>query len=203
MNGKSTFLIMFLFMLGFGLKAQTTHNVTISGFSFSPASLTIDVGDEVIWTNSTGTGHNVNGTTTTFPLNPESFGNSVGTTWTYSHTFTTEGAYTYQCDPHSGVGMSGQLTVNAVTTGIEEAEAGKLNVYPNPTEGFVSFDLGNISGDELSISLYNTLGERVKQVNVTDNENVSISTFDMSAGVYFYQLQDGDKLVDKGKLMVK
>ena len=78
------------------VNAQTTHNVSVTSNVFTPADLTIEVGDEVVWTNNGGF-HNVNGTTATYPSNPESFGNSTGTGWTYSFTFNTEGFYDYQC----------------------------------------------------------------------------------------------------------
>ena len=64
--------------------AQTTHIVTVGDNFFSPAELTIQVGDTVEWQNIQGW-HNVNGTQTTFPENPESFGNGTGTNWTFSH----------------------------------------------------------------------------------------------------------------------
>ena len=97
----------------FALQAQTTHNVSVTSNQFTPSALTIEVGDEVVWTNNGGS-HNVNGTTATFPDNPESFGNSVGTGWTYSFTFNTAGEYDYQCDPHVGLGMVGTITVTEV-----------------------------------------------------------------------------------------
>jgi plastocyanin len=94
------------------LQAQATHNVNVTNDVFTPKLITIVAGDEVTWTNSEGF-HNVNGSTGTYPDNPESFGNSTGTGWTYSHTFTIPGVYNYQCDPHVGLGMVGQVIVEA------------------------------------------------------------------------------------------
>lgn len=92
--------------------AQTTHHVAVTNNVFTPANLTIEVGDIVEWTCTQGS-HNVNGTTATFPSNPESFGNSVApATWTYPYTFNTVGTYDYQCDPHQALGMIGTITVN-------------------------------------------------------------------------------------------
>lgn len=196
---------MFSLFVSLSLTAQTTHNVNISGFSFVPGGLTIDVGDEVVWTNSTGTGHNVNGTTATFPGNPESFGNSVGTAWTYSHTFTTPGSYTYQCDPHSGAGMMGQLTVNS-TVGIKEADDNTgIKVHPNPAEAYVNFDLTGYKDieEEMTISLYNAIGAKVKGLKLDKVEEATIETFDLPSGMYLYQVETGQSVVKTGKLMVK
>ncbi len=93
------------------LTGQTTHDVTVSDFQFTPSTLTITAGDQVTWTNTDGS-HNVNGNKSIFPSNPESFGNTVGEVWTYSFTFNTPGTYNYQCNPHAVMGMTGQIIVN-------------------------------------------------------------------------------------------
>ena len=91
------------------------HTITSAGLSWSPSTLNISVGDTVTWIN-TGGNHNVNGTTTTFPLNPQSFGNSVGTGWTYQFVFTVAGTYNYQCDPHATMGMNGIINVQPTSS---------------------------------------------------------------------------------------
>lgn len=109
---RSTLVAAFYVACSAGLHAQTTHQVNVTSDEFTPDVITITVGDEVTWTNSEGY-HNVNGTTGTYPDNPESFGNSPGTGWTFSHTFNTPGVYDYQCDPHVNLGMVGQVIVEA------------------------------------------------------------------------------------------
>jgi predicted lipoprotein with Yx(FWY)xxD motif/plastocyanin len=90
--------------------SQTSHAVSVSSNVFTPDDITINVGDTVIWTNSQGN-HNVNGTQSKFPSNPESFGNDVGAGWVFSHVFTIAGNYDYQCDPHASFGMTGKVKV--------------------------------------------------------------------------------------------
>jgi plastocyanin len=109
-------LISALALIALNLNAQTTYNVAVTSNEFTPSQLTINVGDKVIWTNTQGS-HNVNGTKATFSSNPLSFGNSVGSGWTYEFTFTTAGTYDYQCDPHASMGMVGKVIVNAAPTG--------------------------------------------------------------------------------------
>lgn len=94
------------------LMAQISHKVQVMDGQFSPKDLTIESGDTVIWTNiGTVNAHNVNGTQTTFPANPKSFGNGVGMNWTYKQVFEIAGTYNYQCDPHAAFGMVGTVTV--------------------------------------------------------------------------------------------
>lgn len=122
--------------------AQTTHQVAVTNNVFTPANLTIEVGDIVEWTCTQGT-HNVNGTTATFPSNPESFGNSVApATWTYSHTFTTVGDYDYQCDPHQFIGMVGTITVDPCSLPEIEFIASANNL----TVDFTNTTVGNLTG---------------------------------------------------------
>ena len=89
------------------------HNkvtVIASGMTFAPANVVINAGDTVEWQNTSGF-HNVNGTQATYASNPESFGNAVGSGWTYTFVFNTVGNYDYQCDVHVGSGMVGTVTV--------------------------------------------------------------------------------------------
>ena len=105
-------LLLFLFCIPFLGITQNSHTINTAGSSFSPSSLTINVGDTVTW-NNTGGNHNVNGTQATFPNNPEGFGNSVGSGWSFQWIFTLAGTYDYQCDPHAP-GMSGVIIANAI-----------------------------------------------------------------------------------------
>ena len=88
----------------------TFHTVQMSNMQFNPDTLSIYVGDTVRWTNNDGW-HNVNATTTTFPNNPDGFGNAVTSNWTFDHVFTIAGTYEYRCDAHYISGMKGVIIV--------------------------------------------------------------------------------------------
>ncbi len=85
--------------------------IEVSNFKFTPADLTINVGDQIEWINKGGL-HNVNGNQSTFPQNPEGFGNGnpSSTLWSYIHRFDIPGSYKYQSDPNSGT-MKGNILV--------------------------------------------------------------------------------------------
>ena len=99
-----------------GAAAQNYIVETVGSTGFSPSTLNITEGDTVTFVN-TGGNHNVNGTTITFPSNPESFGNAVSSGWTFQHVFQTAGSYNYHCDPHSGMGMTGSIIVAPASPG--------------------------------------------------------------------------------------
>jgi len=92
--------------------SNADYLITLNGTSFSPNDLTVYIGETVQWKNTGGT-HNVNGSLTTFPNNPEGFysGDASDENWTYEFTFNKTGEYNYQCDPHADLGMKGKITV--------------------------------------------------------------------------------------------
>jgi len=72
------------------------HRVMIHDYAYSPASLTLAVGDSVTWTNMDPAPHDV--TVTRGPASFQSPLLSTGQSWT--HTFTVAGPYTYICSVH-------------------------------------------------------------------------------------------------------
>ena len=81
-----------------------SKDVEISGFSFSPSTLTISVGDSVIWTNMDSATHTITSDSGN-ELDSETFSNGNS----YSHTFTTAGTYAYHCNIHTS--MKGTIVV--------------------------------------------------------------------------------------------
>ncbi len=140
--------------------AQTLHNVTVGGSTaggplpfYNPQNLTIDQGDIVRWTNTTGT-HNVNGSTTIFPANPESFssGSVQSGSWSFQFTFTIAGVYNYHCTQqgHSAT-QFGTITVVNTTSVAESVAPGALELYPVPTADHLTVELegGSIAQVEI------------------------------------------------------
>lgn len=73
-----------------------TITVTMGGYAFAPATLTIAVGDTVTWTNTDVAPHDV--TTTSAPQALKSPTLHKGDSW--SHTFSVPGTYEYICSIH-------------------------------------------------------------------------------------------------------
>src|SRR5438093_7118609 len=85
-----------------------TKNVTTSGFTFVPKSVTINVGDSVTWTGLS-TIHNVQTDTDPF-CGPVPVPNA-----TCTKTFDQPGTYNYYCSPHRSFGMTGTVIVQAMS----------------------------------------------------------------------------------------
>ncbi len=83
-----------------------THDVTVGDNFFSPANITIKVGDTVRWNNASGgMSHNVT-------ANNSSFASPTSSSFTYTHTFTSAGSIAYHCTIHASQ-MKGNITVEA------------------------------------------------------------------------------------------
>jgi uncharacterized protein (TIGR03118 family) len=92
-----------------------TTNVNIVDFGFQPATVTIKVGDTVLWTNTGSFTHTTtSGTTTGGVRHPDGLwdSGSLSTGHSFSHTFTTAGNFPYYCTPHF-TSMTGTVTVQA------------------------------------------------------------------------------------------
>ena len=146
-------LVLFLF-LGIAITANlnaTNHTVQTVGMTFSPATLTINVGDSVTFINTAGS-HNVNGTISTFPLNPIGFSNPTGISagWTYVHVFSIAGTYNYQCDPHipamvGTIQVLPSVVVSASPASSTGAPNGQINVSVIGGTGPYDYTWFNIS----------------------------------------------------------
>lgn len=108
---KKRFLLLSFCLLTSMLMA-TTHQVTVQDNFFSPRDLLIQVGDTVVWSAIEGF-HNVNGSQTEYPSNPESFinGDAANAPWEFTFVFDKAGFYNYHCDPHRSIDMLGTITV--------------------------------------------------------------------------------------------
>ena len=86
-------------------QAANTTAVTISNFKFGPATITVQAGATVVWTNKDAIGHSINFSTVN--INSKTLSNGGR----FSHTFTTPGTYPYICAIHPF--MHGTIVVTA------------------------------------------------------------------------------------------
>ena len=97
--------------------AAASNTVTISGFAFSPASKTINVGDTVTWVNmDAGVQHSATsdtGVTPAFDTNAFT-GAADGSATSPAITFTTAGTFAFHCKIHPS--MHGTIVVQAQAT---------------------------------------------------------------------------------------
>jgi plastocyanin len=83
--------------------AAAGNAVSIANFAFSPASITVKVGDQVTWTNNDSTTHTVTADDNSFSSGDLAPGA------TFSFTFTKAGTFPYHCSIHTS--MKGTVVV--------------------------------------------------------------------------------------------
>ena len=183
--------------------AQTTHTVVSSGLSYVPATLAVNVGDQVKF-NSSFASHplrevsqatwNANGTTAL----AGGFSVTTGTTFTVPITTATDRYYV--CAVHAGAGMKGKITVTVV--GTNKVAPSKMTTYPMPAAHLLHIAtpyIGNIT-----YTLTDLQGKAVLEGAATavTNEFVTVDVSAIANGYYFLVVQNDQKAIDTQKIMI-
>ena len=84
-----------------------------------------------------------------------------------------------------------------VPNGITQTRNSDITVYPNPFSGELKVRLENKEAAE--IILYNAVSGKVMAHSIINN--ATISTTNLPAGIYFYELRDDRNIISKGKLI--
>lgn len=105
------------------------YDVGMTAAAFRPYELTVSVGEEVVWENTSTRGHTVTAYADGIPDDAEYFASggydseeAAREAWfdrdgalasgdTYRHTFEVPGRYEYFCVPHEQAGMTGVVVV--------------------------------------------------------------------------------------------
>ena len=122
-----------------GPVCDVTVGIASSGFAFSPASVTIEVGQTVCWEwTDSESAHNVievdGFKSTTYVTDGISSG-EASTTVKFAHTFTEDTTFYYACQPHVGMDMFGKVTVG--NGSVEPAEESQESEEAENTPGFL------------------------------------------------------------------
>lgn len=189
---KRSLLFTLLFAaFSLGVYAQQTHTLGFSGGNYSPAVLTITVGDTVLFnvTNSHPTREvdqstwNANGSTGN--------GGFVGTNG-QKIKFNTVGTFYYVCSIHFASGIKGQIVVQAANSVEEEKANVSVKAYPSPVIDDLNISLELNQTEELAIEVYNVIGEQVfsqAETTFAAGKNIlSIDFSEFSNGAYFVKV---------------
>ena len=78
----------------------------------------------------------------------------------------------------------------------------KITIYPNPfsTTAIIQLPLEIKNG---SVSIYDVLGKKIKQINNLNCKDIVISREGMSNGMYFLSVTDENNIVGQGKILVE
>ncbi len=196
MSKKLVFLSVVLLLFAGVLRAQQTHVIITSGFTFVPAQLNAVVGDIIQFNGSAShpvvqvsqASWNVNGST---PLaGGFSFPSGSG-----SYTLITAGTIYYVCESHvASNGMKGTISVS-IATSVKDHEAAGSKLYPVPANDFLYYEPS--SAMEVSeINILDVTGRPVMQIirpaAVSGRYRIDVSR--LTKGIYILRIRSGQDL---------
>jgi plastocyanin len=171
MKTTKLFLLIVIFTLlsqPMDVLAQTTHDVTVGNNFFSPANLTIQVGDTVRWTNAADGGppHDVTGS---------GFASVTAESFTFQHTFTQPGTFNYVCTVHSS--MTGTITVQGGGGGAADLSLTEISVNNN-----ITYQAGGAIAIDTEVTNVGSASSAAFTVNFYVSNNSQISAGDTLLG---------------------
>ncbi|MFL5729550.1 MAG: T9SS type A sorting domain-containing protein [Cytophagaceae bacterium] len=176
-----------------------TITVTVSDFTFSPSTVTIQPGDAVMFNFTSGT-HSVTSDNSKWT---EFVGTAPAST-TISTPFTTAGTYPYYCKFHGtagGTGMAGTITVSG-TTGIRPQISASLNIFPNPASDLVTISFDQSTKKARTLKITNAIGAEIKSLDLSEGlDSYSANFSDLEPGLYFCNLYSEDGIIESRKLI--
>lgn len=94
--------------------------------------------------------------------------------------------------------VSCRCVSNSSTGFNEHHENIDLNVYPNPTNGIIHFNLQGLKSQSLDLTIYNSFGQAIVNSHL---KNGMIDMNNYSNGLYFYNLKSEGKTIYRGKFL--
>ncbi|ABG58558.1 T9SS type A sorting domain-containing protein [Cytophaga hutchinsonii] len=189
---KKMYLI-FVFMLSALFCQAAAVAVTISGFAFSPAQTTVQVGDVITWTNMDNTLHSIVSTAVPAGAAPFTSG-TFGKNETFTYTVTEAGDYTYQCGVHTS--MLGAFTAT-ITTPVVKPTLILEALYPNPASASIHIESPK---SIKSIDIYSETGVLVKTLAFT-SASVDVPIGELNKGAYLLRITSEDGMFDTRRII--
>ncbi|MFN8206926.1 MAG: T9SS type A sorting domain-containing protein [Bacteroidales bacterium] len=193
---KKTVTILTVLLISVGAFA-TNYTIAISGNTYSPAELTVKVGDQVtIKANGYHPLRQVD--ELTWAMNGSTaLSGGWGTTSTdYTFTVNSVGTIYFICTAHIHLSMKGKIIVEAATDVADvKAEKEQLTIFPSPAQTQASFTFNPEHNGLLTASIYNMTGQVEKEiyreiVRSAEPVKVQFSVAELPSGIYFLVLSD-------------
>jgi hypothetical protein len=100
----------------------------------------------------------------------------------------------------NGSRLALQTSTGCVISGVQDLSLSHaFTLYPNPTEGMVTLDFGAAGPSDYDVTVFNTLGEKVKQVHLDmlSEQTFQLDLRDQSAGLYFIEVRNQSEKITR------
>ena len=173
------------------LIAQETHVINVSGSTFSPSVLNIQIGDSVQF-NSNSSHPVLEVSESTYNSNENTplsggfyFSDGVG-----KISYNVASTHYYVCEIHYALGMKGKIIFSAPTSIKNQNLYNGINLYPNPLNqdkltiyGFQENDM------DIQVKIFDlTRRSRYNTLESTQNNSIIIESATIPSGIYFVQI---------------
>ncbi|MDQ3109377.1 MAG: T9SS type A sorting domain-containing protein [Bacteroidota bacterium] len=109
-----------------------------------------------------------------------------------------------------GKGLSGKhrdlWQYKPFITGVEEFDAARVSVYPNPASELINFDIDQnlvSERENLSVQLMTLDGKIIAEKKVDGKNHVALHNNSWAPGIYLYSLTDGTKNYSGGRVVIR
>lgn len=167
----------------------TTWTIVNSGFTFSPSTITITIGDDVNFVLASI--HDaVEVSKATWDANGNTpLGGGFQTPFGGGLVQTSQlgiGIHYYVCSTHASIGMKGMITVQSITGIPENQITPAISVYPNPTSNIITIGtIYNISNSRYYIFDYS--GRKIMDGKIADGTKQLDLSY-LTRGVYYVHI---------------
>jgi plastocyanin len=199
---------LFTLLLAVTAQAQTTHIVEVEDNEFDPASLTIELGDDVLilWDDDVAMPHNflevdaatwiANGTT------PLAGGYALGDgtdTPGHVHTITPTANVWYVCEYHASMGMKGTITVVGASAIADATAQHAYRFAPNPATDRTALIAPD--GRAVQVQLTDATGRHCLRTTLAAGDGLALEG--LTPGAYVAELRstEGD-LLSRQRLVI-
>ena len=187
-------LFVTLLMACFAIQVNaTTHTILFggaSGLHYVPQTLTVALGDTIVWSGEFGS-HPL--ASTTIPATAPTFGATTGST--FSYVVSVMGDYNYKCVAHVNQGMVGSFTAAPASVKSTAPNTISLSSYPNPSVKSVAFHFVLPESANVMMKLYDIKGNLVADVlneyRASGTNEASFNTTALAAGTYICKFSAG------------
>lgn len=182
------------------MASADSFTISTSGISYSPSSLTVNVGDEItIMASASHPLVQVDESTWNANGSAQLSGGFGPETSAYTFTVTSTETIYFVCSVHASAGMKGVIMVSSATGISDLNAAADLRVFPNPVVNgdFTVKGFGAFEGAELE--LYNVSGQLIKRMPLV-GESMEVHA-EVASGVYSAVVVKNNKALLRKRLV--
>ena len=181
-------------LMGVAFSQATTKNISISGFAFSPDTMTVQMGDTVIWTNLDGFTHTVTNT------GSDAWSATLNNGEMFTHIFDTLGTFNYSCMIH--ISMTGSVTVQSSAKVLKPALSNKFSL--RQSSDHLILNLSGFSSRNAKAEICSLKGSVLRAFMISAQANSTVlSTESLPNGLAVFRLKVHDQPVQNQAFMLR